>query len=62
MILKCDMCGKEIIPGNDLPGGARLVFTDGKKIDVCTECISKGCNDTEYLEKFLERWEKENGD
>lgn len=60
-MISCDMCGKEIISGKDIPGGARLEFEDGTKFDVCTECINKGCTDTEYLEKFLERWKKEDG-
>lgn len=63
-MIKCDMCGKEIIPGNDkngLPNGVGFEFKDGKIIIACSECICALGDIAEEFDKFLERWKKENG-
>ena len=64
-MINCDMCGKEIIPGNDengLPNGVGFQFEDGKIINACSECICAVGENAEEFDKFLKRWKKENGD
>lgn len=60
-MIKCEMCGKEIVPGNDengLPNGVGFELEDGTMLNVCSECIAKTGDDPEYFEKFLKRWKK----
>lgn len=61
MLIKCDMCGKEIIPGNDengLPNGVGFELEDGTMLNVCSECICALGDNAEEFDKFLERWKK----
>ena len=60
-MIKCDMCGKEIIPGNDkngLPNGVGFGLEDGTIINACSECIYALGENAEEFDKFLERWKK----
>lgn len=62
-MIKCNMCGKEIIPGNDengLPNGVGFQLENGKIINACLECIAKTSENPEYFDEFMERWKKEN--
>lgn len=61
-MIKCEMCGKEIIPGNDengLPNGVGFEFEDGTMLNVCSECICKVGENADEFGKFLERWKKD---
>ena len=43
-LIKCNECGKVIIPGNDengIPHGVGFEMDDGRIINVCSECIIK---------------------
>lgn len=40
----CDLCGNEIIPGNDdngLPAGVGFQTLDGGMVNVCRDCVIK---------------------
>lgn len=61
LMTKCDMCGKEIIPGNNengLPNGVGFELEDGTMLNVCSECICALGDNAEEFDKFLERWKK----
>ena len=53
--MKCDMCGKEIIPGNDeygIPNGVSFQLKDGKIINACSECICALGDNAEEFEDY----------
>ena len=42
--IKCDGCGKEIVPGNrpdGVPNGVGFVLADGKVVNYCAECLEE---------------------
>lgn len=42
MILTCDFCGKEFLPGNGpggIPNGVKLLSGAGQGVTVCRSCI-----------------------
>lgn len=61
MRIKCEMCGKEIIPGNDengLPNGVGFELEDGIILTVCSDCICKTGENPKYFDDFIEAWKR----
>lgn len=47
----CDMCGKEIVPGNDeqgVPAGMGFQTFDGGIVNVCRACFVKRWHEIEF--------------
>ena len=61
-MIKCETCGKEIVPGNDengLPNGVGFELEDGSLLNVCSDCIAEVGRNPKYLDEFLERRKRE---
>ncbi len=56
-LIKCNECGKVIIPGNDengIPHGVGFEMAGGRIINVCSECIIKKGREMEDHEDVCE--------
>ena len=50
--MKCNNCGKVFQYGtrsDNLPTGCGFVLSDGRRVDICTDCILKVGNSEAYL-------------
>lgn len=50
--MKCNKCGKTFQYGtraDNLPNGCGFVLSDGKRVDICTDCILKVGQSEAYL-------------
>jgi len=50
--MKCNNCGKTFQYGtrpDNLPAGCGFVLSDGRRVDICTDCILKVGNSEAYL-------------
>lgn len=60
MVIKCDVCGNDFTPGNDLyseiPNGVGFMIEGGYVFNVCSPCI---CTQSmEHIEHCIMEWKK----
>lgn len=64
--MKCDICGRSFLLGNDargIPNGISMVQKGGKRITVCADCIIRmGEGDRKTMEVLESMKEDEDAD